>query len=214
MKARGISLEELTDAGLKYGITPSNYFVLWDLIQGWQVELMLSQGLRPEHRLLDVGCGALRAGVRFIDYLDEDNYYGIDAYEPYIQLGHDVASLYQVKKPYSLLLTDDFDFPNVEYNYMIAQSVLTHLSLNKWEKLISKLSNCCAAGANFLFTYMLGTQQTKGFLYDGTLPMQVPSIRNDDVLLRIGRKYGASFSRIEPPETHPSGQLVGQYIFK
>jgi SAM-dependent methyltransferase len=43
-------------------------------------EFVLARGLEPHHRLLDVGCGALRFGIRAIDYLDAGRYCGIDAH--------------------------------------------------------------------------------------------------------------------------------------
>jgi hypothetical protein len=33
------------------------------------VELLISHGLRPEHVLVDYGCGSLRSGVHYMDYL-------------------------------------------------------------------------------------------------------------------------------------------------
>src|SRR5260370_13288520 len=43
-----------------------------------QFEYLLKHGLRPSDRMLEIGCGNLRAGRLFIDYLDAGNYYGLD----------------------------------------------------------------------------------------------------------------------------------------
>jgi SAM-dependent methyltransferase len=43
-------------------------------------EFLVESGLRPEHRLLDFGCGALRLGVFAIPYLDPGNYFGVDSH--------------------------------------------------------------------------------------------------------------------------------------
>lgn len=51
---------------------------MWDELGDLQFEFMKEQGLKPHHRLGDVGCGALRGGVKFIPYLDAGNYYGLD----------------------------------------------------------------------------------------------------------------------------------------
>ena len=50
----------------------------WLALGRMQFDYLVEHGLRPEHRMLDIGCGNLRAGWRFIDYLDTGNYYGID----------------------------------------------------------------------------------------------------------------------------------------
>jgi hypothetical protein len=43
-------------------------------------DYLVSRGLRPEHRLLDFGSGALRLGNYAIPFLELDRYYGIDAH--------------------------------------------------------------------------------------------------------------------------------------
>ena len=51
---------------------------LWEEIGELQFQFMVAQGLRPEHRLVDIGCGALRGGLHFVRYLDRGHYYGLD----------------------------------------------------------------------------------------------------------------------------------------
>ena len=43
-----------------------------------QFDYLISHGLQPGDRMLEIGCGNLRAGHLFIDYLSAGNYYGID----------------------------------------------------------------------------------------------------------------------------------------
>lgn len=40
----------------------------WDELGIFQLKLLQSFGLHPEHTLLDVGCGALRGGIRFAEF--------------------------------------------------------------------------------------------------------------------------------------------------
>src|ERR1035438_2924105 len=51
---------------------------MWDSIGALQFEFLKSRGLLPDHRFMDVGCGALRGGSHFIRYLDPGCYHGID----------------------------------------------------------------------------------------------------------------------------------------
>jgi cyclopropane fatty-acyl-phospholipid synthase-like methyltransferase len=40
---------------------------LGELMGDHQLQFLVDQGLKPEHRLLDIGCGSLRLGVKAID---------------------------------------------------------------------------------------------------------------------------------------------------
>src|SRR5258708_22118404 len=43
-----------------------------------QLEALLEEGLRPESRVLDIGCGCLRAAYWLIHYLDPRCYCGLE----------------------------------------------------------------------------------------------------------------------------------------
>lgn len=49
---------------------------LWHELGELQFRFLVDQGLRPEHVLLDIACGSLRGGVRFVPYLNPGNYLG------------------------------------------------------------------------------------------------------------------------------------------
>ena len=51
---------------------------LWDQIGQLQFDFLVANGLRPEHKLLDIGCGSLRGGVKFVRYLQSGHYFGTD----------------------------------------------------------------------------------------------------------------------------------------
>src|SRR5260370_10189962 len=59
----------------------------WLELSRHQTDFMIKMGLRPEHVLLDVGCGSLRGGVEFISYLHAGNYLGLDSSNRLIQAG-------------------------------------------------------------------------------------------------------------------------------
>ena len=51
----------------------------WEEMGRLQLDFLVKQGLRPSDELLDVGCGALRAGLHFIRYLKPGNYFALNA---------------------------------------------------------------------------------------------------------------------------------------
>jgi hypothetical protein len=50
----------------------------WDFMGATQFRLLTTLGLRENHRVLDIGCGSLRAGRLFIPYLNPGCYCGIE----------------------------------------------------------------------------------------------------------------------------------------
>ena len=50
----------------------------YDFMGGTQFALLFLLGLREHHKVLDFGCGSLRAGRLLISYLKPGNYYGIE----------------------------------------------------------------------------------------------------------------------------------------
>jgi len=50
----------------------------WLKVGQMQFDYLISHGLKPGMRMLEIGCGNLRAGRLFIEHLDAGGYYGID----------------------------------------------------------------------------------------------------------------------------------------
>jgi SAM-dependent methyltransferase len=79
-------------------------------------DFVVDSGLRPEHRLLDFGCGALRLGIWVIPYLEAGNYFGVDSH----LVSLEAATTYEIplhrleaKRP-RLLWNDDFAFTHFD----------------------------------------------------------------------------------------------------
>ncbi len=100
-----------------------------------QYEFMVTHGLLPFHRLLDLGCGPLGGGMRLIEYLDPSKYFGIDA-SMYLNWNLHVLQrandLFVMKHPIviqsALFEVEKF---GARFDYAMAFSLLTHLNLNE-----------------------------------------------------------------------------------
>jgi SAM-dependent methyltransferase len=127
--------KRLTREELEQGAHRKRAGGLWRKMGKLQLRFLIAHGLEPRHRLLDVGCGPLRAGVRLVDYLDPGNYYGVDINESLLDVGYEVELPDDVraKLPRShLRATDRFDCDfGVTFDFAIAQSLFTHISLNQ-----------------------------------------------------------------------------------
>lgn len=132
---------------------------MWDGIGQLQFDFLREAGLAPSHKLLDVGCGSLRGGVRFVDYLEPGHYFGADLNEALLERGYAVelavAGL-QEKCPRSNLVTDArFDFPGIDadFDYALAVSVFTHLNFNRIRLCLEKLPRRLQPGGVFFASY-------------------------------------------------------------
>jgi ubiquinone/menaquinone biosynthesis C-methylase UbiE len=129
---------------------------MWDELGRLQLDFLRQEGLAPADRLLDVGCGCLRGGVHFVRFLNAGKYYGLDLSRSLIEAGYkelDAAGL--SGKGANLLVNDCFEFSRfgVEFEFLFAQSVLTHLSWNQVSRCFVEARKVLAAGGRFYATF-------------------------------------------------------------
>jgi len=128
-----------------------------------QTIYLKSIGLKPYHYFLEIGCGRLLPnGVTFINYLNNNRYYGID--KEVGELGFQTA--YEILKKYDFLSqknpklfnTPNFDiysFTKEKFDYIWAQSVFTHIPLESIEKCIKNIIPSLNHGGSFYATFWL-----------------------------------------------------------
>jgi len=118
---------------------------LWEEVGALQLEFLKSRGMKPAHKLLDIGCGSLRLGVGAIAYLEPGHYYGTDLRRELMDAGYEKELTplgLEAKLPRENLVEDaSFDFPGIpeDIDFAIAQSVFTHLPLNYMRRCIANI---------------------------------------------------------------------------
>jgi SAM-dependent methyltransferase len=131
----------------------------WDEIGALQFAFLQRRGLRPDHYMLDVGCGALRGGLHFIRYLETGHYYGVDHEQSLLDAGRDVelANAGLAHKQPHLVRSDDFTLPgignDVRFDFALAQSVFTHLTPDMIELCLRRIVARLAPGGTFFATF-------------------------------------------------------------
>jgi SAM-dependent methyltransferase len=129
----------------------------WLALGRMQFDYLLSHGLTPEDRMLEIGCGNLRAGWRFIDYLEPGHYYGIDI-SPDILLDAQrtlADQNLQNKLPHLTLVGDlTFGFlPAREFTVIHAHSVFSHSPLEVIEQCFENVGRIMHPEGRFDFTF-------------------------------------------------------------
>jgi hypothetical protein len=157
---RGINTysSNLSDAEIAQGKHRQHVGGAWDEIGRLQFDYLVGQGLRPEHRLLDVGCGAMRGGVHFAAFLEPEHYFGIDVNDRLIHAAKEVelprAGLRDRVPARNLHVTDRFDAPfDTTFDYAVGISLFTHLPLNHVRLCLYKVAQVMKPGARFFATY-------------------------------------------------------------
>ena len=195
---------------------------LWEELGRLQLDFMVSQGLEPSSRLLDVGCGPLRAGIRFVDYLEPGNYYGVDVNASLLDAGYEVELPDHLREKIPrdhLRATDRFDCDfGVEFDFAIAQSLFTHISLSHVRLCLYRVAARMRPGGRLFATFFEAPTQ---FPLDGVLDGDHPR-RKDKFTERNpfwywpgDLEWAASFAPLEfryiGDWNHPRSQKMAEF---
>lgn len=131
----------------------------WYAMGKHQYHYLVSQGLMPQHRFLDIACGCLRLGQYLIPFLEVGHYFGLEGEEVLVEAGlqHELLpAVVSLKKPkFSFNYDFNFDFVDT-FDYAIAQSLFTHLTIEDIAKCFTKLMPKANSNSRFYFTYFEG----------------------------------------------------------
>ena len=108
-------------------------------------------------RLLDAGCGPLRSGVHFINYLDRNHYCGIDINPDFIRVAKETAAQDPVlhNKSPKLEHVENFNFPCLDstFSYVLAFSVLNHCDVPMRRAFFEKISQVISPQSQIYLTH-------------------------------------------------------------
>ncbi|MGP4026088.1 class I SAM-dependent methyltransferase [Actinomadura sp. 3N407] len=175
----------------------------WLKLGQMQFDYLREHGLKPGDRMLEIGCGNLRAGWRFIDYLDSGNYYGIDI-SPDILLAAQNTLVRQElrdKLPH-LTLVDDLKLrflPSEHFSVVHAHSVFSHSPLEVIDECLANIGRVMVPGGFFDFTF------------DRTEGTEHHVLREDfyyrtETLTALAEKHGFTARFMDDWEELPHGQ--------
>jgi len=140
-----------------YGAVGTPRHERWLALGRMQFDYLLEHGLRPQDRMLEIGCGNLRAGRLFIDYLDVGNYYGIDISPDILFAAQEtpVREKLQEKMPHLTPVRDlrpDF-LPDGHFTVIHAHSVFSHSPLEVIDECLAHVGRVMAPEGFFDFTF-------------------------------------------------------------
>lgn len=104
---------------------------LWRNKRAFQIKFLKKHGLKPQHKLVDLGCGTLRGGIPLIEYLQKGHYYGLEVREETLEEGRKELAEAGLEHKNPVLLPSP-DLPAIDLGtkceYIWAFSVLVHMN--------------------------------------------------------------------------------------
>lgn len=169
-----------------------------------QFEFLKAHGLLSDDNMLDIGCGALRGGKRFMKYLNSGNYTRIDINENMIETGKEKLEDGFLKENDPIfIVNNDLKFsefsPSNEFDYILTQSVFTYLPADDINKRFRNIDPVMNDGSVFYATFSEGTDPTSfvSYGYDAS------------EIVSMAEQHGLEATAL-PPEAypHPGGQRM------
>jgi len=122
-----------------------------------QFSTLVREGINPSSKLLDVGCGCLRAGYWLVRLLDSGCYFGIEPNVKMLEAGIDQVlgpELRAAKNP-RFDTNDGFDFSvfGVKFDVVLARSIWSHASKFQIRIMLDCFLNNSTPEAFFLTSY-------------------------------------------------------------
>jgi ABC-type polysaccharide/polyol phosphate transport system ATPase subunit/SAM-dependent methyltransferase len=187
----------------------------WDVLGDLQFDFLRAQGLRPSHYVLDVGCGALRAGVRLIPYLERGHYVGIDSSPELVKAGLEIELPRRGgdRRDAAFVINERFDLSDLPpFDFAIANGLFSVVPWNAAALCIASVVRKLAPGGRFYATYFESSDAAlaEPVVHPSgvtTYPDLEPYHVSFEVLARLCDAVGATAERIGP-WGHPADQMM------
>lgn len=185
----------------------------WEVMGKLQFDFLVKNGLKPQHRMLDIGCGTLRGGRHSIRYLNPGNYSGIDISSKTIEYGKQLILEEGLsdKHPRTLVSKNkDLSFTEFDgeiFDYLLAQSVFTHLKSQHIEQCFRHIGQIMKPESIFFFTF----HKAFKFKQTGLKDFRYPFSFFESLASRYGFRledYSNEYKH------HPTGQQMVKMIKK
>lgn len=179
---------------------------VWEIWQSLWLPVLQEHGLKPSHRLLDLGCGTLRVGSSLIRYLERGHYVGVDIRpEVLVEGRRELERLGLTDKQPELVHCPDVGQLDLgrRFDVVLAGSVLVHLEDDIFDGFLATVAKHLAPSGSFF-----ANVNVREFLenpYEGLRWLGFPFVaRSFEFYRDKGRAHGLEISDLGAPKSdHP-----------
>src|SRR5213080_1560409 len=140
-----------------------------------QSSYLLLAGLNPDSKVVDVGCGVLRAGYWLIHFLDSGCYFGIEPHTGRLEMGVNIIlepEVLKAKRP-QFDTNSHFDTSvfGEKFDFFLAYSIWTHASKSQIQTMLDSFLRASTEEGIFLTSYLPTSWRNpdyKGDRWNGT----------------------------------------------
>ena len=122
-----------------------------------QLMALLGEGMNPESKLLEFGCGCLRIACWLVRFLDANCYYGIEPAGRRVEYGLAYlleADTVRIKRPqFDFNAVFDSSVFGAQFDFLLARSIWTHASKRQIETMLDAFLRDSVPTGVFLTSY-------------------------------------------------------------
>ena len=128
-----------------------------DRPQQRQIDELISLGLKPNHKLIDYGCGSLRLGKHLIDFLEPEKYWGLDVTDRFYLDGLKMLGeeLRNEKKPECAVISQQSlqQLRQEKPDFIVSFSVLKHVPENELDRYFDNVTGLMSDQTTLAITF-------------------------------------------------------------
>jgi hypothetical protein len=123
-----------------------------------QLMALIDEGLQPESKVLDIGCGCLRTGYWLVRFLNPQGYYGIESARERVEYGLKylfTSEDLELKRPqFDFNANFDSSVFDTRFDFFLAGSIWSHASKRQIGLMLGSFVRDSVASGVFLASYI------------------------------------------------------------
>lgn len=156
-----ITFEQFEAAIEESGVWKGGPETRYEAVGRHSLATAIEVGLLPEHKVLDVGAGSLRVGFWLLQYIEPENYHAIEPNQQMIDMAAEI-----IGEPIHVYYNSDFEYPDVDFDFVIARSIWTHASKPMIAKMLSEFAENSTDEGRFLASFLPASSEDEDYLGD------------------------------------------------